>query len=400
MEHTLYILLLPFLSFLVLGLLDSKISKKTAGIIGTLSLGVVTLLSYWTAFAYFSAERVNGVYETLMPYNITWLPLGNLHFDMGIMLDPISVMMLIVISTVSLMVHIYSFGYMHGERGFQRYYAFLSLFTMSMLGLVVATNIFQMYLFWELVGVSSYLLIGFYYTTPAAIAASKKAFIVTRFADMFFLVGILIYGYYCQSFGFDFNAEGSVGIYDGVGYEVLDNGYIRVFVDMDAVTQFTGIPTSKVINTIYIRGSYTTASGTITNICINEAAKPLSHGERFYANTDSNLMFSGNTAGAETVSFEYKITNEGTFHLAALNSDWSKYYGYYAFNDQGADADYAGITCEKLSDGYIRVTLTLSELMRTNNNDNRDSVPENLSLLYIAGRFSNANGYIDNIQIN
>ena len=95
-----------------------------------------------------------------------------------------------------------------------------------------------------------------------------------------------------------------------------------------------------------------------------------------------------------------KITDDGTFNLAALNSDWSKYYGYYCFNAQGADADYAGITCEKLSDGYIRVTLTLSELMRTNNNDNRDSVPENLSLLYIAGRFSNANGYIDNIQIN
>ena len=81
---------------------------------------------------------------------------------------------------------------MKGERGFQRYYAFLSLFTFSMLGLVVATNIFQMYLFWELVGVSSYLLIGFYYTKPAAIAASKKAFIVTRFADLFFLIGILI----------------------------------------------------------------------------------------------------------------------------------------------------------------------------------------------------------------
>ena len=85
---------------------------------------------------------------------------------------------------------------MKGERGFQRYYAFLSLFTMSMLGLVVATNIFQMYLFWELVGVSSYLLIGFYYTKPSAVAASKKAFIVTRFADLGFLIGILIYGYY------------------------------------------------------------------------------------------------------------------------------------------------------------------------------------------------------------
>ena len=91
---------------------------------------------------------------------------------------------------------------MKGERGFQRYYAYLSLFTFSMLGLVVATNIFQMYVFWELVGVSSYLLIGFYYTKPAAIAASKKAFIVTRFADLFFLIGILLYGYYAETFSF------------------------------------------------------------------------------------------------------------------------------------------------------------------------------------------------------
>ena len=211
MDYTLFILLLPFLSFLFLGLMDSKLSHKVAGIIGTLSLLAVTALSYTTAYEYFTAPRLaDGTFETLVPFNVTWLPffVEGLHFDMGIMLDPISVMMLIVISTVSLMVHIYSFGYMHGERGFQRYYAFLSLFTMSMLGLVVATNIFQMYLFWELVGVSSYLLIGFYYTTPAAIAASKKAFIVTRFADLLFLIGILIYGYYCKSFGFDFNAEG------------------------------------------------------------------------------------------------------------------------------------------------------------------------------------------------
>ena len=125
--------------------------------------GRVTLLSYLTAFNYFAGGRTaEGVYPTLTPYNFEWLPFTtNLHIDMGIMLDPISVMMLVVISTVSLMVHIYSFGYMKGEKGFQRYYAFLSLFTMSMLGLVVATNIFQMYVFWELVGVSSYLLIGF-----------------------------------------------------------------------------------------------------------------------------------------------------------------------------------------------------------------------------------------------
>ena len=208
MEYTLFILLLPFLSFLLLGVWGKWLSHKVAGLIGTLSLAAVTVMSYMTAWTYFTADRVGGIYETLVPYNFEWLPMGSLHFDMGIMLAPISVMMLIVISTVSLMVHIYSFGYMHGERGFQRYYAFLSLFTKSMLGLVVATNIFQMYLFWELVGVSSYLLIGFYFTTPAAIAASKKAFIVTRFADMFFLVGILIYGYYCKSFGFDFDAAG------------------------------------------------------------------------------------------------------------------------------------------------------------------------------------------------
>ena len=208
MEYTLLILLLPFLSFLFLGLCGKWLSHKVAGLVGTFSLGAVAVLSYWTAIEYFTADRVAGAFQTKVPYNITWLPLGNLHFDMGILLDPISVMMLIVISTVSLMVHIYSFGYMHGEKGFQRYYAYLSLFTMSMLGLVVATNIFQMYLFWELVGVSSYLLIGFYYTTPAAIAASKKAFIVTRFADMFFLIGILIYGYNCGSFGFEFDAAG------------------------------------------------------------------------------------------------------------------------------------------------------------------------------------------------
>ncbi|MBR2607685.1 MAG: NADH-quinone oxidoreductase subunit L [Bacteroidaceae bacterium] len=204
MEHTIFILALPLLSFLILALAGMKLSHKVAGWIGTLSLATVTVLSYSTAILYFGAGRgADGLFPTLTPYNFTWLPLTeSLQIDMGIMLDPISVMMLIVISTVSLMVHIYSFGYMKGEKGFQRYYAFLSLFTFSMLGLVVATNIFQMYIFWELVGVSSYLLIGFYYTKKAAIAASKKAFIVTRFADLFFLVGILFYGYYAGTFSF------------------------------------------------------------------------------------------------------------------------------------------------------------------------------------------------------
>ena len=204
MEYTILILALPLLSFILLGLLGTKLRPGVAGGIGTTVTAAVALLSWWTAFSYFGAGRDgSGVFQTLIPWNTVWLPFGGgLHIDLGIMLDPISVMMLIVISTVSLMVHIYSFGYMKGERGFQRYYSFLSLFTMSMLGLVVATNIFQMYIFWELVGVSSYLLIGFYYTKKEAVAASKKAFIVTRFADLGFLIGILIYGFYTGSFSF------------------------------------------------------------------------------------------------------------------------------------------------------------------------------------------------------
>ena len=206
--YTIFILLLPLLSFLVLGLAGMKMKHKVAGLIGTCSLGLVAILSYITAFLYFTADRVNDIHQAIIPFNFMWLPLTDtLHFDLGILLDPISVIMLIVISTVSLMVHIYSFGYMHGEKGFQRYYAFLSLFTMSMLGLVVATNIFQMYMFWELVGVSSYLLIGFYYPLKPAIAASKKAFIVTRFADMFFLIGILMFGFFTDSFSFSFAAD-------------------------------------------------------------------------------------------------------------------------------------------------------------------------------------------------
>lgn len=204
MEYTILILLLPLVSFLLIGLFGSLIKPKVAGVFGTIVLAGVALLSYYTAFDYFTHANVDGVWQTISPYNTTWLHVGEkLHIDLGILLDPISVMMLVVISTVSLMVHVYSLGYMHGEKGFQRYYAFLSLFSFSMLGLVLATNIFQMYIFWELVGVSSYLLIGFYYTKPSAIAASKKAFIVTRFADMFFLIGILILSYFTQTFDFN-----------------------------------------------------------------------------------------------------------------------------------------------------------------------------------------------------
>ncbi len=208
-SYVFLILLLPALSFILLGLAGMKMSHKVAGSIGTCVLAVVTVLCYYTAFKYFLVDGrgADGLYPTVTAFDFVWIKFSELlTFTIGFRLTPISVMMLIVISTVSFMVHIYSFGYMHGEKGFQRYYAFLSLFTMSMLGLVVATNIFQMYLFWELVGVSSYLLIGFYYPLHSAVAASKKAFIVTRFADLFFLIGILFYSFYVGTFSYDLTA--------------------------------------------------------------------------------------------------------------------------------------------------------------------------------------------------
>lgn len=203
----LLILAIPLLMFLLLGLAGVKMSPKLAGALGTLGMGTVFVLSCITAFTYYFSGSpdfiVDGVRQQYIVFNQTWLAFTpNLVISLGFLLDPISAMMLLVISTVSFMVHIYSLGYMHGEKGFQRYYAFLSLFSFSMLGLVVATNIFQMYIFWELVGVSSYLLIGFYYTRPAAVSASKKAFIVTRFADLGFLIGILILSFYTQTFDF------------------------------------------------------------------------------------------------------------------------------------------------------------------------------------------------------
>lgn len=203
-NYTLWIPLLPFLMFLLLGLAGHKLKAKLSGLLGTTGLGIITILSYITAYRYFFVSgQVEGVFEKILAFNITWLRFTeNLHIDLGIILDPISVMMLIVVTTVSFMVHIYSLGYMKGEKGYERFFAFLSLFTFSMLGLVVASNIFQMYIFWELVGVSSFLLIGFYYTKPSAVRASKKAFIVTRFADLGFLIGILILSFNTKTFDF------------------------------------------------------------------------------------------------------------------------------------------------------------------------------------------------------
>ena len=201
MSNYLYILwipLLPLATFVVLGLFGRKYFAKSAGIIGTASLLTSTLLSFVAAKQYFFVDgKVNGVYQKIIALKYTWLQFSpNVSIDMGVIVDPISVMMLIVVTSVSLMVHVFSLGYMKGEERFATYYAFLSLFTFSMLGLILSVNIFQVYMFWELVGVSSFLLIGYYFNKPSAVAASKKAFIVTRFADLGFLIGIMIVGFY------------------------------------------------------------------------------------------------------------------------------------------------------------------------------------------------------------
>ena len=193
-SYILFIPLIPLAVFIVLGLFGRKHFNEASGRIATAGLLASTALSIVAAYNYFFVDGlINGAYRKIELFKYTWLEFSpNISIDMGLLLDPISMMMIVVVSFVSLMVHVFSLGYMKGEERFATYYAFLGLFTFSMLGLVLSTNIFQIYMFWELVGVSSYLLIGFYYHRPSAVAASKKAFIVTRFADLGFLIGILI----------------------------------------------------------------------------------------------------------------------------------------------------------------------------------------------------------------
>jgi len=201
--YTILIPLIPLAIFLLLGINYNKIKPAVSGVIGSLGLFTSLSLSYYTAYKYFlEVGKVEGVYQAFV-YKWRWMSFTDtLSIDMGVTIDQISVMMLIVVTTISFVVHLYSRGYMKGDPGYTKFFAFLSLFTFSMLGLVLATNLFQIYIFWELVGVSSFLLIGFYYTKPSAVAAAKKAFIVTRFADLGFLIGILIIGFYVGTFDF------------------------------------------------------------------------------------------------------------------------------------------------------------------------------------------------------
>lgn len=195
------ILFLPFVSFLLLGLTSRKLPRSISGWIATAIMLCCAGLSLLVALEYFKATPASVAtdkYETI--FRFPWLVFNEkLSIDISLVVDPLTIMMLVVVTFVSAMVHIFSLSYMKGEERYTTYFAFLGLFTFSMLGLVLAGNLFQIYICWELVGVSSFLLIGYYFTKPSAIAAAKKAFIVTRFADLGFLIGILVLSYYGES---------------------------------------------------------------------------------------------------------------------------------------------------------------------------------------------------------
>jgi len=180
---TWWILFLPLFSaaFITLFTLRSKIVSSL------ISIGAI-VASFILTIIFIHANGFQANVET----SINWLTIGGLHVDFGLKLDALSMMLLLIVTGVGGAIHIYSFGYMHEDEGMARFFAELSLFTFSMLGIVLANNFVEMFIFWELVGVSSYLLIGFWFEKPSAGDAAKKAFIVNRLGDFGFLLGILM----------------------------------------------------------------------------------------------------------------------------------------------------------------------------------------------------------------
>ncbi len=185
------IFLLPLAAFIVNGLLLRPFVKPKSKVYGYITIAAITasaVFSVWALISVTSAEN-----NIIAVPDVSWINIGIFNFHVGMIMDQLSAVMVVAVSVVSLMVQIYSLGYMaHDEAGYYRYYTFMSLFTFSMLGLVLADNLLFMFVFWEMVGLCSYLLIGFWYHKKSAADAAKKAFIVTRLGDFGFLAGILI----------------------------------------------------------------------------------------------------------------------------------------------------------------------------------------------------------------
>jgi NADH-quinone oxidoreductase subunit L len=185
------IFLLPFFSFAIISLFLRPFFNRQPKLGGYITIAALLgsfALSVWALIEVMAAPG-----HSLAVPDINWVVIeGGITIHLGLMVDSLTAVMLIVVTLVSLMVQIYSQGYMHGDPGYHRYFAFMSLFTGSMLGLVLADNLLFMYVFWEMVGLCSYLLIGFWFHRPAAANAAKKAFIVTRLGDFGFLAAILL----------------------------------------------------------------------------------------------------------------------------------------------------------------------------------------------------------------
>jgi NADH-quinone oxidoreductase subunit L len=214
---------LPFLSFLIIAFVTKR-SKRLSSTISILA--ILTSLGLAIAIGIGVIQSGLEIVEHPATSIVNWLNIAGLKVDFGTVIDPISAMMLFVVTLVASMVQIYSVGYMHGDKGFSRYFAYQSLFASSMLGMVLATNLLQLFIFWELVGLCSYLLIGFWFFKVSAREAAKKAFITTRVGDFGLLLGIL---FLYNKFGtLDFFGPNSLpeqiqsfALIGGVGYVTL-----------------------------------------------------------------------------------------------------------------------------------------------------------------------------------
>ena len=195
------IFLLPLASFLVIGLFVRPLLGSGARAAGWVTISAIAGSLALAIWALASVASNHGAVE-FEPH--TWLTVGGLDISVGIVLDGLTAVMLLVVTSVSLLIQIYSTAYMKGDGGYARYFAYMSLFTASMAGLVMSSNLVQMFVFWELVGACSYLLIGFWFHRPSAAAAAKKAFVVTRIGDFGFLLAIL----YLFSNADSFTAQG------------------------------------------------------------------------------------------------------------------------------------------------------------------------------------------------
>ena len=215
------IFLLPLAS-LALILLLPRSASRLAGVIAALSIGTALALSLWSLD---SALQAGG--ERLAFGRHEWLTVFNVQIDLAFNLDGLTALMLVIVTSVSFLVQVYSIGYMAGDRGYWRYFAYMSLFTASMLGLVLFDSLVVIYVFWEMVGLSSFLLIGFWFHRPAAAAAAKKAFLVTRLGDLGFLGAILLI--FHETSTFDVASIHELALAGAVGQTVLTFFALGIF---------------------------------------------------------------------------------------------------------------------------------------------------------------------------